>query len=111
VAFALAISAFAGLVWSEMRHPQPVVDIRLFSNRNFAVASGLAFLLMFDIMTLLFYYNLFAQAPDGLGLSPVTAGLSLAPLAIALFAFARAAPRVGTAIGLRQMLACGSLVL
>jgi len=32
-------------------------------------------------------------------------------LAIALFAFARAAPRVGTAIGLRQMLACGSLVL
>jgi MFS transporter, DHA2 family, multidrug resistance protein len=94
-----------------MRHLQPVVDFRLFSNRNFAVASGLAFLLMFDIMTLLFYYNLFAQSPDGLGLSPIEAGFSLMPLAVALFSFARAAPWLGISIGLRRMLAGGSLIL
>ena len=110
-ALALAIVAFGGLLWSEMRHLHPVVDFRLFSNRNFAVASGLAFLLMFDIMTLLFYYNLFAQSPDGLGLSPIEAGISLMPLAVALFSFARAAPWIGISIGLRRMLACGSLIL
>jgi MFS family permease len=110
-ALALAVLAFGGLLWSELRHLHPVVDFRLFSNRNFAVASGLAFLLMFDIMTLLFYYNLFAQSPDGLGLSPIEAGFSLMPLAVALFSFARAAPWLGISIGLRRMLACGSLIL
>ena len=46
-------------------------------------------------MTLLLYYNLFAQSAGGLGLSAVMAGLSLLPLSVALFAFARAAPRSG----------------
>jgi Na+/melibiose symporter-like transporter len=110
-AFALALLAFGGLLWSEMRRLQPVVDFSLFSNRNFAVASGLAFLLMFDIMTLLFYYNLYGQSPDGLGLSPVGAGLSLMPLAVALFSFARAAPWLGASIGMRTMLTGGSLML
>ena len=60
---------------------------------------------------LLFYYNLFAQSPDGFGLSPIEAGFSLMPLAVALFSFARAAPWLGISIGLRRMLACGSLIL
>lgn len=66
---------------------------------------------MFDIMTLLLYYNLFAQALDGLDMSAVAAGLSLMPLSVALFGFARAAPRLGTALGLRRMLIGGSLLL
>jgi MFS family permease len=111
VALALAIFAFAILIWIERRRRQPLVDFGLFSNRNFAVASGLGFLLMFDIMTLLLYYNLFAQAPDGLDMSAVAAGLSLMPLSAALFGFARLAPRLATAIGLRRMLIGGSLLL
>jgi len=110
-AFALAILAFSGLLWSEMRRVQPLVDFSLFSNRNFTIASGLAFLLMFDIMTLLFYYNLYAQSPNGLGLSPVAAGGSLMPLAIALFSFSRAAPWLGNYLGTRTMLTSGSLVV
>jgi len=47
--------------------PPAATRLRFFSNQNFALSSVLAFLLMFDIMTLLLYYNLFAQAPDGLG--------------------------------------------
>jgi MFS family permease len=108
---ALAAAAFALLIRAETRHPRPLLDFGLFSNRNFALASGLVFLLMFDIMTLLLYYNLFAQAPDGLRMSAVAAGLSLIPLSVALFGFARAAPWLGALIGLRRMLVAGGLLL
>ena len=111
IPLALALIAFAGLIWTETRRRQPLVDFGLFSNRNFAIAAGLLFLVMFDIMTLLLYYNLFAQSAVGLGMSAVAAGLSLLPLSIALFAFARAAPWLGMTIGVRRMLTVGSLLL
>ena len=111
VPLVLAATAFAALLWAETRHHRPLLDFGLFSNRNFALACLLAFLLMFDIMTILLYYNLFAQAPDGLGLTAVAAGLSLMPLSVALFGFARAAPRLGAALGLRRMMVGGSLLL
>ncbi|MFG3597717.1 MFS transporter [Bradyrhizobium sp. RDI18] len=111
VPFALAVIAFGGLIWTETRRRQPLVDFGLFSNRSFAIAAGLLFLVMFDIMTLLLYYNLIAQSADGLGMSAVAAGLSLLPLSVALFAFARAAPSIGMRIGVRRMLTGGSLLL
>ncbi|HEY4747182.1 MAG TPA: MFS transporter, partial [Steroidobacteraceae bacterium] len=111
VPLALAALAFAALLWAETRHHRPLLDFGLFSNRDFALACLLAFLLMFDIMTILLYYNLFAQAPDGLDMTAVAAGLSLMPLSVALFGFARAAPRLGAALGLRRMMVGGSLLL
>jgi MFS family permease len=111
VPLALAAIAFGGLIWTETRRRQPLVDFGLFSNRNFAIAAGLLFLVMFDIMTLLLYYNFFAQSADGLGMSAVVAGLSLLPLSVALFAFARAAPLIAVRIGMRRMLTGGSLLL
>jgi DHA2 family multidrug resistance protein-like MFS transporter len=36
-------------------------------------------------MNLLLYYNLFAQAPDGLAMTPIAAGLSLMPFSVAIF--------------------------
>jgi Na+/melibiose symporter-like transporter len=111
VPLALAAIAFAALIRTETRRRQPLVDFGLFSNQNFAIAAGLLFLVMFDIMTLLLYYNLFAQSADGLGLSAIAAGLSLLPLSIALFAFARAAPAIGARVGVRRMLTGGSLLL
>ena len=111
VPLALAAIAFGGLIWTETRRRQPLVDLGLFANRNFAIAAGLLFLVMFDIMTLLLYYNLFAQSADGLGMSAVAAGLSLLPLSVALFAFARAAPLIAAKIGMRRMLTAASLLL
>jgi MFS family permease len=111
VPLALAAIAFGGLIWTETRRRQPLVDLGLFANRNFAIAAGLLFLVMFDIMTLLLYYNLFAQSADGLGMSAVAAGLSLLPLSVALFTFARAAPLIAAKIGMRRMLAAASLLL
>jgi MFS transporter, DHA2 family, multidrug resistance protein len=54
---------------------------------------------------------MFAQAADGLGLSAVAAGFALVPLSVALFAFARAAPRLVGAINQRVAIMAASLVL
>jgi len=111
VPLALAALAFPLLLRLETRRLQPLVDFALFANSSFAIAAGLLFLVMFDIMTLLLYYNLFAQSADGLGLSAVAAGLSLVPLSITLFAFARGAPVIAAWIGMRRMLTAASLLL
>ena len=117
----LAVAAIAlGLLAKvETKRAAPLVDFNLFAKANFTFASALIFLLMFDIMTFLLYYNLFAQAPQGfgkglgkgLGMSPIAAGFSLTPLSIALFGFARAAPWCGAKLGLRPMLIGASLLL
>jgi MFS family permease len=107
----LAAIAFAALIRTETRRKLPLVDFSLFANVTFAISAGLLFLVMFDIMTLLLYFNLFAQSVGGLGLSAVAAGLSLLPLSVALFVFARAAPAIATRFGVRRMLTAASLLL
>jgi len=107
----LATVAFAALVWAETRHHRPLLDFGLFGNRNFALACALVFLLMFDIMNILLYYNLFAQAPDGLAMTPIAAGLSLMPLSAAFFGFARVAPWLAVKAGTMRMMVGGSLLL
>jgi MFS family permease len=107
----LAVVAFAGLVTVETRSHAPLLDLGLFRDRNFALACMLAFLLMGDIMAMLLYYNIFAQAPRGLGMTPVEAGLSLMPLSVGLFGFARVSHRLAEKIGIRPMMVGGSLLL
>jgi MFS family permease len=112
----VAVVAFAVLVSVETRRSAPLIDLALFRDRNFTLACVLAFLLMGDIMAILLYYNIFAQAPDGtpphgLGMSPVAAGLSLMPLSAGLFGFARTSHRLAAKIGIRPMMAGGSVLL
>jgi MFS family permease len=112
---AVAAVAFAALVRVETRRSAPLIDLALFRNRNFALACVLGFLLMGDIMAVLLYYNIFAQAPDGaahgFGMTPVATGLSLMPLSAGLFGFARTSHRLAQKIGIRPMMAAGSLLL
>ena len=115
VPLVLAVVALAALVRVERSRSAPLLDLALFGDRNFALACILAFLLMGDIMAILLYYNIFAQAPDealhGLGLTPVAAGLSLMPLSAGLFGFARTSHRLARWIGIRPMMAGGSVLL
>ena len=111
VPLVVAAVAFAALIWAERRHHRPLLELEMFRNRNFSLGCALAFLLMFDIMALLLYYNLFAQSAGGLAMSAVATGLSLLPLSLALFVFAQAAPMLITAIGLRVGMVAGLLLL
>src|SRR5262245_57222777 len=58
VPLVLAAIAVVALIRVEARHPRPLLDFRLFDNRNFAMACGLVFFLMFDILTILLYFNI-----------------------------------------------------
>jgi MFS transporter, DHA2 family, multidrug resistance protein len=82
--FATCIFSAITLIWWEMRHPQPVFDVRLFGYRSFAIACLLMFLLGFTLysttqlipqlaQTLLHYNAL--EAGKALALGGMTAAL------------------------------------
>jgi len=72
------VSAYAFFVWLlwEWRHPNPVVDIRLFQNRNFATAMFFSFILGIVLYGTTVMIPQFLQVQ--LGYSATTAGEALA---------------------------------
>jgi DHA2 family multidrug resistance protein len=75
----LAVIGFGSLIalipW-ELRHPQPVVNLRLLGHKNFAIASGLMFLTGFILISTTQLLPQLAQSL--LGYDATTAGLTLA---------------------------------
>ena len=73
----VSVAAFALLIWWELRHPEPMVDIRLMGNRDFAVTFVL--MLMLGFMLLGSTYLLPAYAQSLMGYRAVDAGMILTP--------------------------------
>ena len=107
---ALAAVAFVLLLSVEARVEEPLVDLNFFSRREFVMGLTMGSLSMFSIMSLLLYFNLYAQSPGGLGLTPLEAGASLLPLSAALLALALLASAVVARVGLRNA-ATGGMAL
>ena len=42
--FVIAIAAWAGAIWWELHHSDPIIDLRLLANRNFAIATAFYFI-------------------------------------------------------------------
>jgi MFS family permease len=99
---ALAAAAFAMLLSVERRTAAPLIDLSFFVRRNFVLGVSLGAISMFGIMSLLLYFNLYAQSQDGLGLTPLQSGAALLPLSAALLALALAVSTVTGRIGLRR---------
>src|SRR5262249_44372364 len=91
---ALALAAIVALLNVERRVAHPLIDLSLFSNASFIRAVALASIAMACILALLLYYNLDAQSPAGLALTPIGAGLSLLPMSGGLLIFAFSAPNL-----------------
>jgi MFS family permease len=105
--FALAIAAFLLLMKFETRVKAPLVDRRFFLRRGFAMGLAIGSLSMFSIMSLLLYFNLYAQSPEGLGFTALEAGASLLPLSAALLALSLLASAVAKRIGTRSAMTGG----
>ena len=103
----VAVAAFAALALVERRRAAPLVAFGFFARRRFALGVAMGSLAMFCIMSLLLYFNLFAQSREGLGYTPLEAGAALLPLSASLLAFALSAPRIVARVGLRLALAGG----
>jgi hypothetical protein len=86
--FVIAAAAFALLLVVESRVEAPLVDLSFFARRGFVMGVGIGSLSMFSIMSLLLYFNLYAQSREGLGLTALEAGASLLPLSAALLSLA-----------------------
>jgi MFS family permease len=96
---ALAAGSLVVLLTVEARVAAPLIDRNLFSRRDFVMGLAIGSLAMFSIMSLLLYYNIYAQSPQGLGLSALEAGASLLPLSAALLAVALAASAIAERAG------------
>ena len=109
--FVLAATAFFVLLTVESRAKAPLVDLSFFAQRGFVMGVAIGSLSMFSIMSLLLYFNLYAQSPEGLGLTALGAGAALLPLSVALLALALSASAVAARVGLRNAMAGGMALI
>jgi MFS family permease len=109
--FALALTAFFLLLSVESRAEAPLVDLRFFARRRFVMGLVIGSLSMFSIMSLLLYYNLYAQSREGLDLTALAAGASLLPLSVALRALALSASALAARVGLGNAMTGGMALI
>ena len=109
--FVLAATAFFLLLTVESQSKAPLVDLSFFARRGFVIGVAIGALSMFSIMNLLLYFNLYAQSPEGLGLTALAAGASLLPLSAALLTLALSASAVAARIGLRNTMTGGMALI
>jgi EmrB/QacA subfamily drug resistance transporter len=101
------IVLLAVLVRTETRAAQPMIRLRLLTDRLFASSSAVLFTGGMAFLGSLYLVALFLQ--DGLGLSALNAGLSIFPEALGVMGGAQIAARVYPRIGPRRMMTGGML--
>jgi EmrB/QacA subfamily drug resistance transporter len=75
---ALAVVTLALFVLVERRVPEPVVPLKLFANRNFALVAGIGFLLGFTMFGSMSFLPLYQQTVQGA--SATNSGLLILPI-------------------------------
>ena len=108
VFFTIAIAALVFAIIWEWRHPDPVVEIRLLADRNFALANIFYFLFGFTL------YGSTVLIPQMLqrlyGYTATDAGLVLGPGAFVIVMLAPVVVRILPKIGVKRLLAFGYFV-
>jgi MFS family permease len=107
----VAAAAFLVLLTAESRVKAPLVDLSFFKRRGFVMGVATGSLSLFSTMSLLLYFNLYAQSKAGLGLSAIEAGVFLLPLSAALLALALSASAIAARIGPRNAITGGMALL
>ena len=85
-----AVLCIGGFIWWELSIPNPVVDLRVFRNRNLTLGTILIVIIGFGLFTSVFLYPLFAQRIVGYT-ATLTGNLLIPGAGITLFIF----PMVG----------------
>jgi EmrB/QacA subfamily drug resistance transporter len=101
--------ALLGLfLWHESRTPAPMLPLRLFSFRNFAVGNVATLMVYAGLGAATFYITIFLQQVAGY--SPIAAGLSLLPITLVMWTLSRRWGALSVRIGPRLLMGCGPLV-
>ncbi len=107
--YGLAVVALAAFALWERRHPEPMLPIALFRNRNFSGASLSVVLLSFASGGALLALTQYMQFV--LGFTPLKAGLALIPMIITAMAFNGVGVMVDKRLGARVTTAIGLLLV
>ena len=106
--FSVAVLALLVAVFWEWRHPDPVVEIRLLADRNFAIANFYYFLFGF---TLFGSTVLIPQMLQSLyGYTATDAGLALGPGALVIVALAPLIVRILPKLGVKTLIFVGYII-
>jgi len=95
------------LLW-ERRQPDPLVPLRLFANRNFALSTSVIAVFQLVMLSFIITAGLYFQA--GLGMSPLEAGIALLPAPLAVMLTGPITGRLTDRIDPRFILMTGLLV-
>lgn len=105
IASAISLIAF---IWWELHHEHPVVDLRMFENRNFALSVTAMFIMGCVFYAANYLQPLFCQ--EMLGWTATWAGLALSPGAIVFIAMMPVMPTLIRKITPRYMVVVGFIV-
>ncbi|MEV6521531.1 MFS transporter [Longispora sp. NPDC051575] len=105
-AAAVLLTAFA--LW-ELRAAHPMVDIRVFGNPAFSVASLTLAVTFFALFGALFVYTQYLQLVHGY--SPLQAGLGALPFALSMAATAGTSALVAARLGVRYTIGAGLVTM
>jgi EmrB/QacA subfamily drug resistance transporter len=106
IASAVLLPAF--VLW-ELRARDPLVQLRLFSSRNFSADNFVLAAVQFGLMGVSVFGAIWVQ--DVLGFGPIEAGLSLLPVTLPLLLLAVGTGRLYDRIGPRLPVAAGALLV
>ncbi|HEU5006514.1 MAG TPA: DHA2 family efflux MFS transporter permease subunit [Jatrophihabitantaceae bacterium] len=98
----------AAFVRWELRVARPMLPMRLFANRAFAIGNAAALLMTAAIIGTVFFLAQYLQL--SLGYSPLQAGLRFLPWTTTLFVVAPVAGRLSDRTGARALVAAGLLL-
>ncbi len=99
---AALLAAF--IAW-ELRHPHPVINVRLFANRRFSAAAGAISVAFFSLFGFIFLVTQYFQAVRGY--STLDAGLRTLPFAIVIGVFSPIAVQLAQRLGSTIVVSAG----
>ncbi|WP_328355712.1 MFS transporter [Mycobacterium sp. NBC_00419] len=82
IGFAVALAAAVSFAWWERRHPDPLIDVTLFTNLRFSAASGAVTVAFFALFGFIFIITQFMQLLQGN--SPLETGVRILPVALSI---------------------------
>lgn len=106
--FALAVVLLTAFAFIERRAVEPLVDLALFKDRNFAIGNLAALLISFALLGCFFLVPIFLQ--QVLGFTALKSGLVTLPMSMVMFFAAPLVGRISDKTGGRPFMVAGLLI-
>ena len=106
--FAASLTVLAIFVAYELKHDQPMLDVRFFKNPRFTAASISVTLVSFALFGFIFMATQYLQFV--MGYSPLSAGVHTIPFALAVMVMAPRSAKLAERFGTKRVVATGMLL-